>query len=72
MDYREEKRTPYMGVRGLRDGSVTMDKLSDEVRERVETCVILGDVMDIEEFDQLEELEPGKLYIVTQTTDSNA
>lgn len=28
-----EKRTPYLGRRGLRDGSVTLDKLSDEVKE---------------------------------------
>lgn len=28
-----EKRTPYLGRRGLRDGSVTLDKLSEEVKE---------------------------------------
>ena len=32
----KEKRTPFLGNRGLRDGSVTMNKLADDVRETIE------------------------------------
>lgn len=31
----KEKRTPFLGNRGLRDGSVTMEKLADDVKETI-------------------------------------
>ena len=31
----KEKRTPFLGNRGLRDGSVTMDKLADDVKDTI-------------------------------------
>lgn len=34
----KEKRTPFLGNRCLRDGSVTMDKLADDVREAIENA----------------------------------
>jgi len=33
-----EKRTPYYGRRGLRDGSVTVDKLAEDVKQAIENA----------------------------------
>lgn len=61
-----EKRTPFLGCRGLRDGSVTMEKLSEEVRTVIEnagknqTTVISQDTVT-SMFDQ-EELYEGWGY----------
>ena len=36
----EEKRTPFMGNRTVRDGSVTMEKLADDVKDALNASPI--------------------------------
>lgn len=66
MDWSGAKRQPFMGNRVIRDGSVTMEKLADDVREKVENG---GGGSGIElvtqaEYNAIQSPDPDKYYAI--------
>lgn len=59
----EEKRTPFLGNRVIRDGSVTMAKLSEEVQSAISTGGV--EVVTQAEYNALTP-DPRILYCITE------
>lgn len=63
MDWSGAKRQPFMGNRVIRDGSVTMQKLADDVREKVENGGGGVEMMTQAEYNAIEP-NPDKIYAI--------
>lgn len=61
MDWSGAKRQPFMGNRVIRDGSVTMQKLADDVREKVENGGV--ELMTQAEYNAITP-NPDKIYAI--------
>lgn len=64
----EEKRHPFMGNRTIRDGSVTMQKLGDDVTEELEALANKSQIVMVTqaEFDALTTKDPEVFYFITE------
>lgn len=60
----EEKRTPFFGNRTVRDGSVTLQKLGDDVLTKINAGGV--EMMTQAAYNALQTKDPQVLYCITE------
>ena len=60
----EEKRTPFLGNRVIRDGSVTLQKLGGDVLEKIDNGGVV--MMTQDAYNALTTKDPQVLYCITE------
>ena len=64
MDWSGEKRQPFMGNRVIRDGSVTMEKLADDVKTAIESAGSGVELMTQEQYNAIQSPDADKIYAI--------
>jgi len=64
----EEKRTPFLGSRTVRDGSVTLQKLGDDVLTKINAGGV--EMMTQAAYNALQTKDPQVLYLITEDEQS--